>query len=220
MKTKSLLFLFLLSFVFISQAECKNKKSAKCVTQKEINELTLILTRYGNNTEGLPPLHYAVLKKDTKAINLLIKHGADPKAQAHNKYSCLYYAVKAGSIPLIKKFIDLGNSPFSSSNHPTAFGENALYISILYAQYEAAKYIITNGLHTPQILENDCFFLIAYKTGNFSDEQRKDLVKLMVQHGLDLNSKEIRGRTQLQEFSPKHPKDTEMADFLRSLGAE
>ena len=48
------------------------------MSQKELNELTLVLTKYGNNPEGVPPLHYAILKKDTKAIDLLLKHGADP----------------------------------------------------------------------------------------------------------------------------------------------
>ncbi len=98
------------------------------MSQKELNELTLVLTKYGNNPEGVPPLHYAILKKDTKAIDLLLKHGADPHTGDHETLTCLYYAIKADSVSLIKKFIALVEFPEGTKNNHLAI---MFYISLL-----------------------------------------------------------------------------------------
>jgi ankyrin repeat protein len=42
-----------------------------------------VLIKYGNNPDGVPPLHYAIKCRDEKAIKLLLDHGASPNAQSH-----------------------------------------------------------------------------------------------------------------------------------------
>src|ERR1700722_12636018 len=43
-------------------------------------ELINILIKYGNNPDGIPALHYAIKMQDEKAVELLLKHGAGPRA--------------------------------------------------------------------------------------------------------------------------------------------
>lgn len=43
-------------------------------------ELIDILIKYGHNSDGVPALHYAIKMQDEKAVELLLNHGADPRA--------------------------------------------------------------------------------------------------------------------------------------------
>lgn len=223
MKLKTIILAALLSFIFISDASCANKKKpAKHPTQKELNELTLLLTSYSNNSEGVPPLHYAILKKDTKAINLLLKHGADPKSLDCNRWSCLYYAIKSGSIPLIKKFITLGNSVMDLHNKEIPGNTDAFCVALTLNQYEAAKDFIVSGLIPSDSLQKSFIYLVhparAYQV--LPTDQKKYLLKLMVEHGADINAKTCSDYTPLGYLTSADPNNTEMADFLRSLGAK
>lgn len=226
MKYQKPILIAIFSFLLISEASCATKKAATCPSQKELNELTLILTKYGNNSEGVPPLHYAILKKDMKAVDLLLKHGADPLARYTSK-SCLYYAIMAGSMPLIDKFIALENSVIDMANrekHEKHHSFDALYAALVTNQYEAAKYFIISGLLPSDIIEQSFLFLIhpseEYK--GISLYQKKTLLKLMIEHGADINIKTCRtsDKTPLEYLIMSDPSNTEMADFLRSLGAE
>lgn len=224
MKLKAIILVLLLSFVFIGDASGAKKKKPSGPSQKELNELTLTMARYGNNPEGVPPLHYAILKKDMKAINLLLKHGADPLSADSSKRSCLYHAIVAGSIPLINKFIALGNSVIDMSNRKKHSNFDALQTALVTNQYEAAKYFIISGLLPSDIIEQSFLFLVhpseAYK--GISPDQKKTLIKLLVQHGAYINCRTHRtsDKTPLQYLIMADPTNTEMAEFLRSLGAE
>lgn len=222
MKAKMLIMIALLSLVLISEASCTAKQNGKCPSQKELNELTLILTKYGNNPVGVPPLHYAVIKKDVKAVNLLLKHGADPIARDSNKKSCLYHAIITENIPLVKKFIELGDNPFNlndvNENSYTAL--NALNISIMYGQPEVAKYLLERKYFNNKVLDHAFFSLLSHPSTRFPKDRRREMVLIFMSHGLDLNSTEVQGRTHLQQFLLAHSEDREMADFLRGLGAK
>jgi hypothetical protein len=133
MKSKLLIILAIFALNYLSATTCVNKKSSKCPTEKEIKQLTLtetyqeyssrplapqtefeqltvILTKYGNNQFGLPVIHYAILQNDVEAVDLLLKYGASPLTKG-NGYGCIDYAIRTGSLELTKKFIEIGVSP-------------------------------------------------------------------------------------------------------------
>ncbi len=73
-------------------------------------ELLHILTKYGNNPEGIPALHYAILQEDEQAIQLLLANGASPFTvdQYNPPRNCLYFAVKSKNMRLVDTFLQLG----------------------------------------------------------------------------------------------------------------
>lgn len=220
MKLKTIILPALLSFIFISDASCAKKKKPSGPSQKELNEVTLTLARYSNNPEGLPTLHYAVLKNDRKAISLFLKYGADPLSVCRSHYSCLYYAIKSGSLSLIKKFIALGNSHLDVRNMPDNDGYDASTMSLKLGQYEAAKYFILNfpPLHPKRLLQQGRLLLKTNACG-FTLQQRKELMKFMTN---DIPQEIVSQSASwlLQELLRDSPKEHEMAEFLRSLGAK
>lgn len=50
----------------------ENASEQICVATTEIEQLTLILTKYGNNPYGMPTLPYAILQNDEAAREELI----------------------------------------------------------------------------------------------------------------------------------------------------
>lgn len=224
MKYQKLILIAIFSVVLISEASCATKKAAKCPSQKELNELTLLLTKYGNNPEGASPLQYAILKKDMKAVGLLLKHGASPLSKDCSNRSCLYYAIRAGNIQLIKQFITLGNSVIDMGNREKHHNFDALGTALVTQQYEPAKYLIESGLIPSDIVKKSFLYLVhpapAYQ--GLNAEQKKTLIRLMVSHGADINAvmRDNSNYTPLQYLISGDPSNTEMADFLRSLGAK
>jgi len=153
-----------------------------------------------------------------KAIDLLLKFGADPSTGDSNLNTCLYYAIKSGSISLIQKFIALGNNPISLRNNHQ--GANSLQVAIAFSQYDAAKYLITNVSLNQQALKKGFIHCICKHISNFTFDQRKALIHLMIGYGLEINNHPDEEKTFLQEMGGILVNFPEMRDFLTSLGAE
>lgn len=119
----------------------KDVPKATNTTHTEIEQLTLIQVKYGNNPEGIPVLHYAILQNDIEAVDLLLKYGASPftKNTKNDHYDCLYYCIKAGSLELFKKFVALGNDPVRSVIY---FGEGPLGQASSLKRNDIVKFIL------------------------------------------------------------------------------
>lgn len=223
MKEKLLFIIALISLSSLSATTCKDKKPSKSPTEKELTELILIQTKYSNNSEGVPALIYAVIKNDVKAIDLLLKNGADPFTIDCKRQSCFYHAVIAGHLDLVKKFISLGHNPinlFDVNKHPESPILTSFCQSIYFGQPKVAMYLLEKGYYYPEALDLATFLMLSHPKAQFPKNRRQEFVLHFISRGLDLNSTEIQGRTHLQHFLLAHPNDTEMADFLRNLGAE
>ena len=136
------------------------KHFCECPTPTESELLTDILIKYGNNPEGIPAIHYAILKNDIKAINLLLKHGASPSTKDSHNRNCLYYSIKIGSIELVKKFVESGANP-----HEVISDWCVLNLAISSHQNDIAKYLIDCGVKINQKGTDDCLLLCAH-SGN------------------------------------------------------
>lgn len=109
----------------------------------ESERLADILTRYGNNPEGIPALHYAILQSDTSAVDLLLKNGASPHTRDFHGADCIYYSVKAGNIQLVQKFLSLGVNP----NGPVDMDQfKPLGLAIELKRNEIAKLLINSSV--------------------------------------------------------------------------
>ncbi|MBS0655855.1 MAG: ankyrin repeat domain-containing protein, partial [Verrucomicrobia bacterium] len=156
------------------------KGLCECPALNESELLTDILIKYGNNPEGIPAIHYAILKNDTQAVDLLLKHGASPFTKDSHKHDCLYYSILAGSLDLVKKFIELGANPDDHSNTPP------LYTAISNLQNDIAKYLIDYGVTINEEQYSDYHYLfLCAEVGNL--EIYKTLSKLGVVYARQSN---------------------------------
>lgn len=114
------------------------------------SELLDIMVKYGNNSEGLPVLHYAITQKDEKAVLLLLQHGANANARINNHTSSqsgepltsLDFAAAYGNIKIIKLLIDYGAeiNVLDNSERPSP-----LHFAAMHNQTEAIKILIDKG---------------------------------------------------------------------------
>lgn len=111
----------------------KAKSPAAVLPEKQ--DLVDILTKYDHNPLGIPALQYAILENDHFAIDALLEHGASPHTLDAQGRNCLHYAVKSGSLDLVKKFISLGIVP----------QELDLYVAISENKNKIAKHLISLG---------------------------------------------------------------------------
>lgn len=110
----------------------------------EYRELLDVLTKYGNNPEGIPALQYAIMQNDIKAVDILLKHGASPNTRDSSGNTCLHYAVLSGNIEMVKKFLTLGVNIDIESNFKTHQG-TALHLAICKEKNEIAKFLVSRG---------------------------------------------------------------------------
>jgi ankyrin repeat protein len=79
----------------------------------QVGVLELLLTRDADkeatDPEGLTPLAFAVIRGETRALDLLIKAGADTKTRDKNKRTLLHHAsVVKSNVKLVEMLIDCG----------------------------------------------------------------------------------------------------------------
>lgn len=111
-------------------------------------ELCLILCKYGNNPDGIPALHYAIKKKDEKAVLCLLNNGADPNAIAsqgvdHICNTAIEFAAGYGNRSIVKILIQYGAIVDSwqdnfSSNKP-------LHVAAIHDNPDTIKALIEYG---------------------------------------------------------------------------
>lgn len=155
-------------------------------TQSEMDELSIILAKYGNNPEGLPSLHYAIRQRDYRAVDVLLKFGASPLTRDVNNYSCLYHSILADDVILLKKFIGLGLNPNTLATHDLSY----LSVAIMHHKNNAAKYLINSGVNLrvdgelsgviPRPPNNPSTF-IACSVGNY------EMLKVLIDRGIGID---------------------------------
>ena len=134
-------------------------------------ELIDILIRYGNNSQGLPALHYAINMEDDRAVELLLRNGADPQAlptalaslyNSNNPLSCdsrdpifpLDFAAMKGNIRIAQLLIkyganinqhNLGEIYLWTSFYSVYRESSPLYFAAQAGQEEMVLFLIANG---------------------------------------------------------------------------
>lgn len=109
MKSKLFSLLAITTMCYLPADTYQEYMTCPAVPQTEFEQLTVILSKYCNNLWGVPPIHCAILQNDIPAIDLLLKYGASPfTISLRDDLSCIHYAIKAGSLELTKKFVELG----------------------------------------------------------------------------------------------------------------
>lgn len=103
------------------------------------------LTKYGNHSDGFPPLFAAIKANDSEAIRLLLKHGASPNAHVlpnsmhSDMFTALDCAAAYGNRGIINLLIDAGAK---INQEP---GNSPLLMSVMHNNTETLKALVDRG---------------------------------------------------------------------------
>ena len=61
--------------------------------------------------EGAPILHYSIRNKESKVVDLLLEHGADPTATDYDGYNALHVSARWGEVGITEKLLKAGLDP-------------------------------------------------------------------------------------------------------------
>ncbi|KAG4094604.1 ankyrin repeat-containing domain protein [Neocallimastix lanati (nom. inval.)] len=158
-------------------------------SKEEQEDMIERLIRGGSNVNfvdsvGNTPLMYAIQRKSLDITKLLIKNDANINfVEEKTHQSILMYAIEIGELEIIKLLVEYGaNINYSSS------GDN----SVIKKAYPKEKL---------KIFE----YLVSYDLNNFTnqviydiiEEERLDLLALLVKHGFDVNMQDTNHDTAL-----------------------
>ncbi|ORX71041.1 ankyrin [Anaeromyces robustus] len=192
-----------------------------------------------------PPLNYAIQEKSESIVKLLISHGADANFIDLFNISSLAYAIQEKSLPIIKYLIDHGadinfviESINSNKRQPLiyyAIKSGELPIVQLLLQYNA-NFDFKNKSNIFEILDillnnpnTDIFeYLIKNKidihdfNGNMIKNlilrNRLDLLKILVEHNLNIELKDRYGYSPL--VIAVHNRNLPIVNYLLNIGAD
>lgn len=137
---------------------CNTAKSDISVNSSTSPELVNVLVKYGNNPEGIPPLHYASLIGDEKAVTLLLDNGASPNAlsiQAVTDYTHKFnprrpldFAAMKGHLNvmdiLLKRGAQINVSEIFDVDEPLKWSPS-LYFAAKHDQGQAVSFLLNKG---------------------------------------------------------------------------
>jgi ankyrin repeat protein len=90
-----------------------------------------------------PPLHCAVMRNNTAAVDILLEHGADPAVPNINWHNCppILVAAKFGHAAMVKRLVKAG----ASVEGHGCTQKTALWLATLLGQHEALETLVDAG---------------------------------------------------------------------------
>jgi uncharacterized protein len=136
------------------------------------------------DVDGTTPLHWAIRANETEIADLLLRAGADAKAQDRLGTTPLYLAAANGNGAIIRKLLEAGANP----NQTERTGETILMVATRTGDVDAVRALLERGANPntaePQ-LQLTALMLAA--EGGYTDA-----VAALVKHGSDI---QVRTRT-------------------------
>ena len=116
-------------------------------------DLIDILIRYGNNPDGIPPLHYAIKLGDYEAVELLLDHGANVNSRSDRSEhfygtpnTALDFAAACGNLSIMELLIQRGAklrspNPLDRIQTPLC----STHCAVSHDQPDALELLISHG---------------------------------------------------------------------------
>ncbi|KAG8199940.1 hypothetical protein JTE90_006187 [Oedothorax gibbosus] len=157
------------------------------------------------------PLHYAVWKGDLNTITFLVENGANFNAEEINAHKKpIHIAAEHAYTDVVKYLIKNG----ANIEDCDIRGRTPLYHSVMQGHFETSKFLIGKGADINTISKDHKRTLLhaALFGGN------KEIIEFLVLAGLDINEKDIYGRTPLHHAAYLYEFD--ILQVLADLGAD
>lgn len=161
------------------------------------------LLESGANPDGLPretPLNLAIATRSaeaTKTFELLLEFGADPNKQDIRGNGALHEALRMGTVQMANRVLDV---PSVDVNKRNLGGQTALFISLPKRSASSvtgrllsmgARVDLKDGTRDSLL-----HMLLAHGYG-YTDAQVISTIDMLLQRGVDVNAKNVYGRTAL-----------------------
>jgi uncharacterized protein len=130
--------------------------------------------------DGSTPLHQAVRQNDLKAVDALIKRGADVKAATRYGVTAVSIAALNGNAAILRRLLDAG----ADADTATPGGETALMTAARTGRTDAVTLLIQRGAKVDARESVRCQTALMWAV----TENYPDVVKLLVSRGADVNA--------------------------------
>ena len=134
----------------------------------------------GDGNEGSTPLHQAVRANDLKAVEALIKRGADVKATTRYGVTPIGLAALNGNAAILRKLLDAG----ADANTATPGGETALMTASRSGNVDAVTLLLDRGAKVDAKDNARAQTALMWAV----TENHPDIVKLLVARGADVKA--------------------------------
>lgn len=217
----------------------KNKKvsiSSEILVKIEDNEKSIaksqeiesIIVKYGNNSDGLPPLHSAIKQGDVNAVKVLIEKGADVNSvceefRPQSTISALSRAAMNNQYEIALLLIGYG-SDVNFCSHEDCF--YPIYYAAKFGSENILRLFIINGAKLDNVSPKKYNYPetplhLATKAGNY------EAVVALIEAGSNVNAVSDHGNTEGTALDvaakylkyQENPKNLELVKFLVEIGS-
>src|SRR5262245_22330998 len=139
------------------------------------------------DVDGTTPLHWAIRANETEIADLLLRSGANAKAQDRLGITPLYLASANGNGAIIRKLLEAGANP----NQTERTGETILMVATRTGDVDAVRALLERGANpnaTEPQLQLTALMLAA--EGGYTD-----VVAALMKHGADIQGRTRTGAT-------------------------
>lgn len=196
------------------------EKQLLTATEQRATATVLSLIQQGANinvtdSKGRTPVMVATYENDVKTARILIDAGADVNIQDGMKNNPFLYAGAEGYLEILKLTIDAGADPTLTNR----YGGTALIPAAEHGHIEVIKELLTrtnidvnhvNNLGWTALME-----AIVLNDGN---KEQQQVIRLLIEHGADINIPDHDGVTPLQHA--RAHKFKEIEEILLQAGAQ
>lgn len=171
----------------------ENYKNDEIITIKK--EILKVAVNFGLNLSNIDLITYVFKKDLLHELNLLLALGLKIDTRAGVRTIIICMALKYESISILEKLKELGFEP----NGVQEFEKLSL---------RTAKWLIDNGLDVNRKMDDE------YLLHRLCDKRRIDLVKLLVDHGANIEIKDDRGQSPFHRIINFQPDNNTIYDPL------
>lgn len=190
-------------------------------TEKGWDTLVAKLISYGANTNvieknGNQLIHLASISGSSATLLLILKNGGNIEALGDRKYKPIHYAVERSFANIVKILID-NKADINAKNDK---GDTPLSLSIRIQNLSIAKQLLQSGADKNGTTAfGNPILLDVCGVDSFNTSQKTyDLLDVLLQAGIDINSKNIYGNNCL--FYSINRKNVPMLNYLLKKGAD
>lgn len=202
----------------IGEDETMNEQLFKVVEGKEVDRVRDLLDKgvdiNAQDTQGRTAIMIATYANDVEMVKVLIAEGADVDIQDNMLNNPFLYAGAEGYMEILKLMIVAGADPTITNR----YGGVALIPASEHGYVEVVKELLTNTKTDVNHVNNlGWTALLEAIILNDGSEKQQQTIRLLIEHGADVNLADKDGVTPLEHAREKGYKEIE--EILLEAGA-
>lgn len=202
----------------IGEDETMNEQLFKVVEGKEVDRVRDLLDKgvdiNAQDTQGRTAIMIATYANDVEMVKVLIAEGADVDIQDNMLNNPFLYAGAEGYMEILKLMIAAGADPTITNR----YGGVALIPASEHGYVEVVNELLTNTkTHVNHVNNLGWTALLEAIILNDGSEKQQQTIRLLIEHGADVNLADKDGVTPLEHAREKGYKEIE--EILLEAGA-